>query len=90
MSARRMQGGHEWLANRLRSESRATFGGDGQVHATALPHRILLANSFFDQVGIEQPEYCEPLLNRSVRQVTVVALQADQEMLTRSQTLRKG
>ncbi len=33
-----------------------------------------MADSFFDQVGIEQPEYCDPLLNRSVRQVTVAAL----------------
>ena len=75
MSARRMQGGHENGLPLVFVRIQATFGGDGQVHATALPHRILLADSFFDQVGIEQPEYCEPLLNRSVRQVTVVALQ---------------
>jgi hypothetical protein len=68
MSARRIQGGHEnGLPIVFVRNPGATFGGDGQVHATARPHRILLASSFFDhdQVGIEQPEHGEPLLNRS-------------------------
>jgi len=33
-------------------------------------------STLIDQVGIEQPEHGEPLLNRSVRQATVLALQA--------------